>query len=143
MKPTKINCKYHPPDEKAFVCCANVCDFPLLTDDPKQVTLVDGGKQITAATEITIYFDYPISNPVEFKTQNPKGFTRLDLYRAIYAGYKTIYDAETDPGTVAPNMLNRAQSKGPYGIWGHYMEDLCIEGVEEVRPGYFRLLIGS
>ena len=60
----------------------------------------------------------------------------------MYEGYKKIYAAEEDPGTEDP-VLNRGRSEGPYGIYGHYLEDLILESVVEIAPGKFTLGIGS
>ncbi len=40
-------------------------------------------------------------------------------------------------------MLNRKRSNGKYGIWGHDIDDLYLEGATEVKPGEFELAIGS
>jgi len=105
--------------------------------------LIAANDMVTNRTTITIRFSYPLTKAVEFQTTSDTGFTKLDLFRAIYNGYKTIYTAEKDPGTMKGPLLNRAKSKGPYGIYGHYMTDLVLDSVDEVRPGYFELTICS
>lgn len=81
---------------------------------------------------IKIEFTYPLSNEVIFKYRNKGGFSRMDLWNCIYDGYKRIYEEEEkevgDPGT-APNLMNRAESYGKYGIWGHQIGELYIERV--------------
>jgi len=67
-----------------------------------------------------------------FDYENKGGFTRIDLFRCIYEGYKKIYDEEEqevgDLG-IYENLYNRKESDGKYGIWGHYLDDLFLEGV--------------
>lgn len=111
--------------------------------DPNIVdNLIDPDKLITPSKDIKIRFDYPLSRPVVLSFSNPDGFTRKQLFEAIYAGYKHIYDLEDDPGYIE-GTFNRASSEGPYGIWGHYMDDLFIEGVLKKTDSYFALVMGS
>jgi hypothetical protein len=83
---------------------------------------------------------------VTFEFENENGFKALDFLRCVHEGYTRIYQEEEsavgDPGLI-PGMSNRAPSSGPYGIWGHYMEDLVFEGAVETGPGEFELMIGS
>jgi hypothetical protein len=66
------------------------------------------------------------SHPVNLLFEDDKGFTLADLFQSIHKGYTRIYaDAET------------------YGIWGHGIADLVIEGINEIEPGVFELRIGS
>lgn len=71
----------------------------------------------------------------------------MDLWRCIYEGYKKIYDEEEadagDPGS-APNLLNRGQSEGRFGIWGHYISELYIEQINyNARTRTISMFIGS
>lgn len=92
--------------------------------------LVEPDELIIKEEKITILFTYPLSVKVKFEFENKDGFTRLDLFRCIYEGYKKIYDEEEeevgDPGTY-DRLYNRGKSHGKYGIWGHYMDDLYLE----------------
>jgi len=97
---------------------------------------------ITKLEEIIIHFDYPLSSPVDLKFIHLCGFTRKDFYNAVRKGYKKIYKKEDNPGRV-PGLLNRAKCEGPYGIWGHDLCDLYLEGFTEKKPGYFILSVGS
>ena len=94
---------------------------------------------------IKIHFTYPLDTPAvfEYESEDIKGFTRLEFYRAIQDGYNRIYNAEEDPGTVGNGCINRNHSTGPYGIWGHYISDLFIEGVKQVASAEYKLLMGS
>ncbi len=97
--------------------------------------------------EITIRFTYPLSTKEEFTYIQKGGFTRMDLYRCIYEGYTEIYTVEEeavgDLGTYEM-LYNRRTSDGPYGIWGHYLDDLVIEFVRyNPKTQCVRLAIGS
>jgi hypothetical protein len=101
---------------------------------------------VTAQDYITIEFDYPLDRSASFTFSQQGGFRALDFLRCVFKGYSQIYQEEHnavgDMGPI-PGMLNRAASDGPYGIWGHYMEDLWFEGATETAPGHFTLAIGS
>jgi len=125
-----------------YEACPRVCDFP----DVKPEDIVGGNRLITSREKIQITFDYPLSHSVPIEFANPGGFTCWDFFKAVYDGYSQIYAEEEqavgNPGHI-PGMLNRSVSQGPYGIWGHDMEDLFLEGFRETTPGCFDLGMGS
>lgn len=94
--------------------------------------LINPDELIIKEEIIKIEYSYPLSVKAVFEYKNKDGFSRMDLWRCIYNGYKKIYDEEEkvaeDPGT-APGLLNRALSSGPYGIWGHDIGELHIEKI--------------
>ena len=117
-------------------------------DPAVQSTLINGDEIVADSPEITIVFRYPLSGEFElnFKALNDSFFTRKDFWRAVYEGYLKIYGEEdTAVGTTdnIPGMCNRAVSEGPYGIWGHHIGDLYLEGVREISPNKFELSMGS
>lgn len=81
----------------------------------------------------TIYtiITYPLSKPAYFKfiSKEPVTFGML-LFAYTYA-YQKIYELEEqddgNPGLIS-GMLNRATSKGRFGIWGHDLNDLVYNG---------------
>ncbi len=101
-------------------------------DEEERNTLKDAHEIVIPEETIYINFSYPLRKKAEFQYTHAGGFSRLDLYRSIYEGYKKIYDEEAaevgDPGTYE-NLYNRRESSGKYGIWGHYLEDLFVEGI--------------
>src|SRR5262249_44976092 len=107
-----------------------------------QLELCAANEKVTEKNVISILFNYPLSKHVTKKFRSQGGFTRRDILRCIYDGYSEIYASEPDPG-YEDGTGNRAQSKGSYGIWGHYINDLVVEWVRQPKPGYFVLFIGS
>jgi len=91
-----------------------------------QEELASINKRMTSLETICIRFDYPLSKRVLMKFTHAGGFTRKDFYQAVYEGYTRIYEEPEK-----------------HGIWGHAMEDLYLEGVEEAAPGKYRLIVGS
>lgn len=96
--------------------------------------------------EIQIEFDYPMANPMTKTFASPGGFTRKELARVICDTYHQIY-AEEDQAVGHPgrhgSLINRAQSHGPHGIWGHDIGDLYLERVYQEQGNRFSLFIGS
>lgn len=99
--------------------------------------------------KIIIIIDYPLENPVRFElnSKSDYGFDRAELAEKISLAYQKIYreeyEAVGDPGTVTPFMFNRATSSGPYGIWGHYIDDLDLIEVEQIENNIFGLSVDS
>jgi len=119
--------------------CVRVVDYK---DQEILDALIDPDEVITQSEKIKIRFDYPLSNPTTFSFNKDGSFTRKDLFRAIYTGYEDIYASEENPGMIE-GTYNRATSEGPYGIWGHVIEDLFIEGVVQISKDSFTLQMGS
>jgi len=123
-------------------------------DDPEVVAAGVGMDEVVIlAPTIRLMFDYPLSVSVTQTCTMPdqRSWTRKDLWGAITDGYKKIYaeeDAAVGPTGAIPGMENRATSNGPYGIWGHSIDQLYIEGVTlqpatDAGPLTFRLSMGS
>ena len=151
MADFQIDVTYDKGTDDEFNGCPPVCDYPeflaqRVNGTPCPNHLIEPDELMIKWDEISILFDYPLKNSVRLAFTNPGGFTRFDFFRCVYEGYLNIYKEENavdgDPGMV-PGMLNRARSDGPHGIWGHVMEDLCLEGVEDKGHGMYELMIGS
>ena len=83
-------------------------------------------RRVTKLNAITIEFSYPIDKPTTFSFESQNGFTLREFAACVLGGYRTIY--------------KKARS---YGVWGHCLGDLFIEGIEERSPGVFHLVMGS
>ncbi len=97
---------------------------------------------------IQVRYEYPLTYPVtiEFISDDAAGFTRATLIEMICDAYQDIYDEEDsdvgDPGYI-DGTLNREQSSGRYGIWGHYITDLLLWEVRQVDDNVFTLGVDS
>lgn len=87
---------------------------------------------------VTLIIDYPLNKPIEVKIQSDKttGFTRKELAQKISIEYNRIYKEEeesskvkTTPIEERKGLINRNQTDGKYGIWGHDIDDLDLSGV--------------
>lgn len=91
----------------------------------------------------TVYtiITYPLSKPaiIKFDCLVPITYGVL-LYIYTYA-YQLVYKLEEEnvgnPGLI-PGMLNRAKSKGMFGIYGHNIDDLVYNGnsIIEIHDDY-------
>ena len=79
---------------------------------------------------IKILFAYPLERAVYLTFENAGGFTRIDFYDAIAAGYQQIYD-------------RKQGSDEPYGIRRHELGNLWIESIWEAEPGVFHMSVRS
>lgn len=88
--------------------------------------------------------EYPLTNPFHFNEthDNGLGWTEVEFADAVRRAYTQVYESEPDPGHI-PGMLNRGKSEGAYGIWGHDLGDLYLEGAVREDDGSWRLLVGS
>ena len=79
-------------------------------------------------------YTYPLSKTAVFKHALTKDMSGLDLLLLGRADYERIYREEDGdvgaPTPMIPGMLNRQQSDGRWGIWGHVIDDLFFEGIE-------------
>lgn len=87
---------------------------------------------------VTLIIDYPLNNPVEvkIKSDNSNGFTRKELAQKISTEYNRIYKEEeesaktkTTPIDERQGLINRNQTDGKYGIWGHDIDDLDLSAI--------------
>lgn len=109
---------------------------------------------VIAEPSITILFNYPLNNDYyfTFMTDGTLGFTRGYLLRCIVDKYIEIYQEEEDTLSQHPvipvnqrvGLLNRNQTDGKYGIWGHDLNDLSLNYVYKYQEEIFwRLSIDS
>ena len=115
--------------------------FQVAFDDPEEVL----GKDETITRAKTVIFNYPLSGEFKLEFKNSQGkITRREFAQFIQFTYRRIYDEENS-GQVENivGMLNRRRTDGPYGIWGHHIGDLVIEGVQHIGNNVYVLHIGS
>jgi len=105
---------------------AQVCDYPAIRDG--EMTLRKAHYHIIRRPIMIIEFndDHYIGNPTRFMFCRPTGFTYLDIMACIYKAYFKMY-----------------KDIRKYGIWGHSMGDLFLEGLTINGPGDYELVIGS
>lgn len=114
-------------------------DHRVTEDDLSDVK--DKDKVIIKDYEVKITLTYPLRNSYSKKYKSDKGFTIGDIIKCTIEMYKFVYSEEEKTTTTKVTsmddriqnglgLLNRNETNGKFGIWGHDIEDLIIEGIE-------------
>lgn len=123
-------------------------------DSPKidSNKLIDADKIILPYQTAKIYIDYPLNHPATFIIKTiEKGFTRRQLITEISKKYHEIYKLEestannkTTPVEQRQGLINRNETDGKYGIWGHDISDLDLSTIEVHKnsKGEITLILG-
>lgn len=102
---------------------------------------LDSTEIVIPEKEIKVHFSYPFNNPkVLTLVSKTERWTRRDIYNAIRNMYKIIYEQERQTSSLKEEsistrtngdslLINRAETNGVWGIWGHDLEDLAITGI--------------
>jgi len=105
--------------------------------------LQDGGEIVAPFDRIEIVVDYPLRKAFRFQHERKGGFTRAHLVEAICATYRNLYGAEEKNQTAVPGLIDAPENKPPFGIFGHDIEDLILEGIRHECGGKYHLEVGS
>ncbi|PAM94380.1 hypothetical protein B4N84_15055 [Flavobacterium sp. IR1] len=100
--------------------------------------LIEAESIIVPDSEITLLIDYPLNKPAEFVLKSAgKGFTKKQLILEISKKYHEIYKEEestavtkTLPMEKRGNLINRNETDGKYGVWGHDIGDLDLSTID-------------
>jgi hypothetical protein len=102
---------------------------------------LDPDQIVIPLQDIVVVYSYPFKDefPHKHHTDNQEGFTRDEISTQIMARYAQMYqeeDQDVGPtGDMDPwrgiHILNRAESKGRYGIWGHHIGDLYLHSLRK------------
>jgi len=104
--------------------------------------LIDAGHTVLDAAEATLVLSYPLEIMATrlIRPVDGKSFTRGELVMLIDETYREVYRLEansqsspTPPVQERGCLLNRPESDGTFGIWGHDLDDLGIETIDVYR----------
>jgi hypothetical protein len=104
--------------------------------------LIDANEVVLEATEATLLLSYPLGiNATRLvRPADETSFTRGELVKLIDETYREIYRLETNsqssptpPVQERRGLINRPESDGTFGIWGHDLDDLGIEEIYVYR----------
>jgi predicted P-loop ATPase/GTPase len=114
--------------------------------------LIDADKIVIPYSEVTLIIDYPLNNPESFVLKSDaNGFTKKQLILEISKKYHEIYKTEettaktkTIPIDKREGLINRNETDGKYGIWGHDIGDLDLSSIEVYKSenGKIQILLG-
>ncbi|MBD8084197.1 hypothetical protein [Chryseobacterium caseinilyticum] len=112
--------------------------------------LINPNEIVIKENKINLLIDYPLKKPAKIELSNPNGFTRKDLileisnnYHKIYAEEETTAKIKTIPLEKRTDLINRNETNGKYGIWGHDLADLDLSGIEvhQTTDGKINLIL--
>jgi hypothetical protein len=87
----------------------------------------DPDTQITNQNVIRIIYDYPLGDRLEFEYKSRGGFTKGRIVELIHEAYTNFY-----------------RHPAQYGIWGHSIKDLSLDGIYRVnQSNIYHLEISS
>jgi hypothetical protein len=101
--------------------------------------------------DVELEIDYPLNEIYRGKLTSNKGFTRKELITEISKRYHQIYEEEeataktkTIPREKRKGLINRNDTDGKYGIWGHDLSDLFMTGIDvyKTKEGNIVLRLG-
>ena len=99
--------------------------------------LLDGQEIVLQTRTAKVLIDYPLDNPTSLSlVSDSASFSRWQLIDEIGKKYEEIYleeesSAETKTLPMSERrIMNRNQTDGTYGIWGHDLGDLAISLIE-------------
>jgi hypothetical protein len=104
--------------------------------------LLDAGEVVLETAEATLVLSYPlnIAAACSIRPADGKSFTRGELVRLINETYEEVYRLEansqsspTPPVHERGTLINRPESDGMFGIWGHDLDDLGISKIDVYR----------
>lgn len=136
---------------KKQLCSPSISDWLSQKD---QFNLESPDEIVIPEQNIYIAIDYPVRDTYTFHfvANTEKGFTREFLIDCICTQYEKIYVEENAVCKVSSieermrkgGLINRESTNGPYGIWGHDIEDLYLEGINyDANTQMVTLSIGS
>jgi hypothetical protein len=123
-------------------------------DSPAKVInrLMDPDKIVLSNKTVILIIDYPVKAPLYFPLTSPgNGFSRRQLITAISQQYHSLYKEEektathkTIPADQREGLINRNETNGKYGIWGHDLSDLDLSSIEVYlgKNGFIYLSLG-
>jgi len=135
----KVTFQVDDPEQKA----EGPSPYVHLADPQKALKWMRNPNEVVSTeTELTVILDYPLRGEFSFPIQSasPGGFTRKELAQKISDLYKKVYEEEekTSKIPVTPmdqrkGLINRNETNGKYGIWGHDLDDLDLSTIEISR----------
>ena len=136
------------------VCYINIARY---YQNSTKYDFVNPDELIINKSDVRIMFEYPLKNPLIYRAEAPQvfGFTRRNLIDIIVTKYHDIYQEEKDTTqipilsmqerlTAQNNLMNPNSTNGTFGVWGHDIEDLFIDGIQyDPLVNLISLVIGS
>lgn len=143
---TQITFQVDDPEKKS----ERPSPYVNLAEPEKDLKQMRNAEEVVfTGTNLTVVLDYPLRKEVSFpiSTSSPQGFTRAELVRKVASLYKRVYEEEAQSSKIAvipleqrKGLINRNETNGKYGIWGHDLSDLVLHTIEISRKADGTLL---
>ena len=98
--------------------------------------LKNANEVVLSCDSASVIIDYPIRDYVIFVIRGRKNFSRKDLVLEISKIYHQMYVDEENSATIKTlpmkdrKIMNRNETDGKYGIWGHDLSDLVLTSIK-------------
>lgn len=148
---SEITFELSPTSEQKADWPDGIIPWISIENSEKEVSqLINPTEIVVKQNKINLIIDYPLNKPTTISLSNPKGFTRKDLALEISKQYHKIYTEEeataktkTIPVEQRTGLINRNETDGKYGIWGHDIGDLVLSGIEvhQAKDGEINLVL--
>lgn len=136
---TQITFQVDDPDKKS----GDPSPYVNLAQPEKDLKQMRNAQEVVfTGTNLIVVLDYPLRKEANFpiSASSPRGFTRSELARKVADLYKRVYEEEEQTSIIAvipleqrKRLLNRNETNGKYGIWGHDLNDLVLHTIEISR----------
>jgi hypothetical protein len=136
---TQITFQVDDPDNKS----GDPSPYVNLAQPEKDLKQMRNAEEVVfTGTNLIVVLDYPLRKEVNFpiSASSPRGFTRSELARKVADLYKRVYEEEEQTSKIAvipleqrKGLINRNETNGKYGIWGHDLSDLDLHTIEISR----------
>jgi len=114
-----------------------------IQDEEVMLTKKELTEKVITKKEIIIQISYPLHTPASFLARSEDGFTLKQLIDIVSNAYCLIYAKEDETSEVEAMsvseatggcscLINRCETDGKYGIWGHDMGDLMMHTLNPV-----------
>lgn len=148
---SEINFELIPTDKQKVDWPEGVIPWISVENPKEEINQLKNANEIVIKEKkVTLIIDYPLTNVAFIEISNPNGFTRKDLILEISKHYNQIYNEEeataktkTVPLDKRSGLINRNQTNGKYGIWGHDLSDLDLSTIEihKSKEGKINLIL--
>jgi hypothetical protein len=104
--------------------------------------LLNADEFVLETPEATLALTYPLNMAATrvIRPENGKAFTRGELVKLIEETYQELYRLETDSQSLPTppvhergSFINRPESDGIFGVWGHDLGDLGVSEIAVYR----------
>ena len=89
--------------------------------------ILDKDNIVITDSNISITYDYPLSNPLTMNYKSKDGFTLKNIVDIIVTEYIKIYDTDEKTSTTCNRYTPPYKSDGIYGIFRLHLCDLIIK----------------